>query len=139
MGRPFLEYVKDGSTKYTCRCCSCDVASSSGLVWQGVMGAARQPAVLLRDTVNLEPLGDARSERLSSGRYTLVDVTCRGCATILGWRYQEAKNRDEKYKEGCALLQISLLSAVDMEGDSDVDVPCPAHRTAPQRSIATQC
>lgn len=33
------------------------------------MGAARQPAVLLRDTVNLEPLGNARSERLSSGRW----------------------------------------------------------------------
>ncbi len=47
--------------------------------------------------------------------------------------------QDEKYKEGCALLQISLLSAVDMEGDSDVDVPCPARSTASQRSVAVQC
>jgi hypothetical protein len=48
---------------------SCDIASSDGFVWQGVMGAARQPALLLRDTVNLESSGDARSERLTSGRY----------------------------------------------------------------------
>lgn len=29
---------------------------------------ARQPAVLLRGAVNLEAAGDARSEKLSSGR-----------------------------------------------------------------------
>ncbi|CAL8469733.1 g9275 [Coccomyxa elongata] len=133
MGRPFLQYVKDGSAKYICRCCSCDVASMSGLVWQGVMGAARQPAVLLRDSVNLEPASEPRSERLSSGRYTLVDMCCRGCATVLGWRYKEAKNLEEKYKEGCTLLQISLLSFVEAE-KPDVDM-----HPASQHTVAVRC
>lgn len=51
---------------------------------------ARQPAVLLKETVNLAPDGGVRAERLSTGRYTLVDVSCRGCGTRLGWRYEEA-------------------------------------------------
>jgi hypothetical protein len=53
---------------------------------------ARQPAVLLRETVNVEADGATRSERLSTGRYTLVDVSCRGCGTVLGWRYEEASS-----------------------------------------------
>ena len=51
---------------------------------------SRQPAVLLRDTVNVEQCGDERKERLSTGRYTLVDISCRGCYKKLGWHYLAA-------------------------------------------------
>ena len=54
------------------------------------MGALLEPAVLFRETLNLEATGDRRSERLSTGRYTLTDVRCKGCSTRLGWRYIEA-------------------------------------------------
>ena len=47
--------------------------------------------------------------------------------------------QEEKYKEGCALLQISLLCTVDAEGDSDVDCPCEAGSPAPQHSVAVHC
>ncbi len=66
--------------------CSCDVASSTALLWEGIMGS-RQPAVLLRETVNVERCGEERRERLSTGRYTLVDISCRGCYKKLGWHY----------------------------------------------------
>jgi len=51
---------------------------------------SRQPAVLLRETVNVEQCGEERKERLSTGRYTLVDINCRGCSKKLGWHYLEA-------------------------------------------------
>ena len=70
--------------------CSCDIASGRVLVWEGIMGALLEPAVLFRETLNLEATGDRRSERLSTGRYTLTDVRCKGCSTRLGWRYIEA-------------------------------------------------
>ena len=54
------------------------------------MGALLEPAVLFRETLNLEATGERRSERLSTGRYTLTDVRCKGCAKKLGWRYIEA-------------------------------------------------
>ena len=66
--------------------CSCDIATSSALLWEGIMGS-RQPAVLLRETVNVERCGEERRERLSTGRYTLVDISCRGCYKKLGWHY----------------------------------------------------
>ena len=53
---------------------------------------SRQPAVLLRETVNVDQCGEERKERLSTGRYTLVDITCRGCSKKLGWHYLEAVN-----------------------------------------------
>lgn len=60
------------------------------LVWEGIMGALLEPAVLFRETLNLEAMGERRSERLSTGRYTLTDVRCKGCSQKLGWRYIEA-------------------------------------------------
>lgn len=51
---------------------------------------SRQPAVLLRETVNVETFGEERKERLSTGRYTLIDVSCRGCYKKLGWHYLAA-------------------------------------------------
>ncbi len=54
------------------------------------MGALLEPAVLFRETLNLEATGERRSERLSTGRYTLTDVRCKGCSQKLGWRYIEA-------------------------------------------------
>jgi hypothetical protein len=44
--------------------------------------------------------------RLSSGRYTLVDVACRCCGTTLGWRYVRCSAGPEMmYKQGCSLLE----------------------------------
>jgi hypothetical protein len=44
--------------------------------------------------------------RLSSGRYTLVDVACRSCGTTLGWRYVQCSAGPEMmYKQGCSLLE----------------------------------
>ena len=48
------------------------------------MGSWR-PAVLLWETVNVEHCGEERKERLSTGRYTLVDISCKGCCRKLGW------------------------------------------------------
>ena len=48
---------------------------------------SQQPALLLRETVNVERCGEERRERLSTGRYTLVDISCRGCYKQLGWHY----------------------------------------------------
>lgn len=50
------------------------------------------PALLFRTTVNLEGYGPEREEHLSSGRYVLADMQCRGCCTPLGWRYISAHN-----------------------------------------------
>ena len=47
----------------------------------------RRPAVLLRETVNVEHCGKEHRERLSTRRYTLVVISCKGCYRKLGWHY----------------------------------------------------
>ncbi|CAK0748600.1 hypothetical protein CVIRNUC_001845 [Coccomyxa viridis] len=131
MGRPYLQYLGHRSSRYCCKTCSCDIASSSSLLWEGIMGS-RQPAVLLRDTVNVEQCGDERKERLSTGRYTLVDISCRGCYKKLGWHYLAATSPDQKYKEGCSLIEIALLHIAQAR-PQDGDQP-PA-----QPRVAVQC
>lgn len=104
MGRLFVEYLEDErGPKFVCAQCECDVACYSSLIWEGFMGA-QQPAYLFRATVNLEPCSSHRQEALSSGTYTLVDVSCRCCAQQLGWQYIQACNEEQKYKEGGVLL-----------------------------------
>ena len=96
--------------------------------------AAQQPAYLFRSTINVDPYSAVRSERssdarfvfllsngrlfgtvfsLSTGKYTLVDIQCRKCSIPLGWRYVTAERNDQKYKEGCTLLQQELLRRVN--------------------------
>lgn len=38
----------------------------------------------------MEQCGAERRERLSTGRYTLIDISCRGCCSKLGWHYLAA-------------------------------------------------
>jgi len=85
--------------KFRCLC-GMDVATEGSLVWEGFMGSQGRninvPAYLFRTSVNADVRGAPRQEVLSTGRYLLVDVTCRACCTLLGWQYLEAEKEDQK-------------------------------------------
>lgn len=68
-----------------------DVASCGRIIWEGYMGA-QEPAFLMRSTVNLEQTGSPRHEHLSTGLYTLMDVVCSGCHSLMGWQYLQASH-----------------------------------------------
>lgn len=74
--------MDDAQPKFVCCKCHCDVTSEDTLIWEGFMGAST-PALLFRRAVNVEVCGGKRDECLSTGRYTLIDVRCRGCCTVL--------------------------------------------------------
>ena len=46
---------------------------------------------------------------LSTGRYTLADVSCRACCITLGWQYLAAESQEQLYKVGAVLLQQAAL------------------------------
>lgn len=114
MGRPFFQFVDEPPQcrhKYVCINCSCDVASDVELVWKGFM-ATEKPAFLFSSTVNIHCSPVERKEHLTSGVYVLSDVQCRGCATILGWRYLKAIKQDNAHKEGATLVEVALMRQV---------------------------
>lgn len=109
MGRLFKQYLEeDYGPKFACAQCNADVATYSDLIWEGFMGA-QEPAYLFDNAMNLQPTSVTRQEVLSSGTYELADVSCRHCATALGWLYLSSSKEEQRYKEGKVLLAQSLL------------------------------
>jgi len=70
----------------------------------------RKPAYLCREIINVVPSGSERKEKLSTGEYTLINVECRVCSNLLGWKYLTAELDDQKYKEGTFLLEQAKLT-----------------------------
>lgn len=58
------------------------------------------------------PLAPLGTQTLSTGRYRLVDVCCRSCCAVLGWRYVAAEAADQRYKEGTSLVNRALVTRV---------------------------
>lgn len=52
---------EEGSCKYVCSACGCDIASEASLLWEGYMGACT-PALLFKRAVNVEPSAAERQE-----------------------------------------------------------------------------
>jgi hypothetical protein len=86
---------------------------------------ANIPAFLFRKGINVEPCGSFRQETLSTGNYTIVDVRCRSCCAVLGWRYIQAEKADQKYKEQCILLKQASLKRVHTSGQIVRSVSVP--------------
>lgn len=65
------------------------------------------PAFLFNSSVNLSAVGAPRHEELSTGKYTLEDVGCRSCCSVVGWRYVWAERQVRCTAHGA----VSLLLA----------------------------
>ena len=78
-------------------CCSCDVAATSDIIWEGYMGA-NKAAFLFGKVLNLEPAAEPRKQQLSTGMFLLQDVRCRTCSTPFGWSYLKAWSQASPHK-----------------------------------------
>ncbi|KAL3327282.1 hypothetical protein AABB24_035113 [Solanum stoloniferum] len=58
-------------------------------------------------------LGEKEERMMLTGMHTVVDIFCVGCGSIVGWKYEAAQEKDQKYKEGRSLR--GLRSWVQME------------------------
>lgn len=78
--------------RYVCAGCGVDVACEAQLLWEGFMNVST-PAFLFKAAVNTQGASPPRQELLSTGRYKLHDVSCRGCSALLGWQYLWAERQ----------------------------------------------
>lgn len=82
------------------------------------------------------------SRPLVTGMHTVSDISCTLCATILGWKYVNAEEEDQKYKIGKYILErervvkvnqwdgghgesvgeIKLQQKKEKEGEDDIEV-----------------
>ncbi|WMV39694.1 hypothetical protein MTR67_033079 [Solanum verrucosum] len=61
--------------------------------------------------------GQSEERTMLSGKHTVIDIFCCCCGQILGWKYEKAHEKSQKYKEGKFVLERGMI--IDGEVDSE--------------------
>lgn len=61
-------------------------------------------AYLFDKIVNIT-VGEKEERMMMTGMHTVVDIFCVGCGSIVGWKYEAAQEKAQKYKEGKFILE----------------------------------
>jgi hypothetical protein len=46
---------------------------------------------------------------LMTGLHTVVDMYCNACQAKIGWKYEEAFEESQKYKEGKSIIEKAKM------------------------------
>ncbi|KAH9767058.1 protein yippee-like [Citrus sinensis] len=63
-------------------------------------------------TVNVS-VGEKEERLMMTGMHTVADIFCVGCGSIVGWKYETAHEKSQKYKEGKSVLERFKVSGPD--------------------------
>ncbi|CAN6443036.1 unnamed protein product [Victoria cruziana] len=110
MGRLHLRYL-DGRI-YTCKYCQTHLALVEDVVSKQ-FHCRHGKAYLFNKVVNVL-LGHKEERMMITGLHTVSDIFCIGCGSIVGWKYEVALDKAQKYKEGKFILE--RIKVVDFEG-----------------------
>ncbi|KAI7993608.1 hypothetical protein LOK49_LG11G00780 [Camellia lanceoleosa] len=66
----------------------------------------------ISDTVNVTD-GEGEERILMTGLHTVADIFYVGCGSILGWKYETAHEKSQKYKEGKSILERLVDNCFD--------------------------
>ncbi|CAN6285361.1 unnamed protein product [Urochloa humidicola] len=106
MGLLFVERL-EGEGVFRCRRCRVDAASKDAIISRDFYGSTGR-AYLFDHVVNI-CLGPNEDRLLVTGLHTVNDIYCSCCQQILGWRYEKAYDKSQKYKEGKYILERARM------------------------------
>ncbi|OMO76049.1 Yippee-like protein, partial [Corchorus olitorius] len=69
-------------------------------------------AYLFSKVVNVSS-GEKEDRLMMTGLHTVADIFCVGCGSIVGWKYEFAHEKNQKYKEGKSVLERFKVSGPD--------------------------
>lgn len=111
MGRLFLIYLDEGRI-YSCKSCHSHLAHSDELLSKDFH--SRNGKAYLFNTVVNVTIGPLEERMMTSGLHTIADIFCNCCGRIVGWKYESAWEKNQKYKEGKFILERAKM--VDGDG-----------------------
>ncbi|KAG1347425.1 protein yippee-like [Cocos nucifera] len=112
MGRVFTVEL-DGRI-YRCRFCHTHLALAQDVVSRS-FHCRRGKAYLFNRVANIS-VGDKEERMMLSGMHTVADLFCCFCGQNVGWKYELAHDRSQKYKEGKFVLERGkLVDGIDAE------------------------
>ncbi|KAL9441088.1 hypothetical protein AB3S75_019706 [Citrus x aurantiifolia] len=101
MGRIFV--VELDGRSYRCKFCRTHLALPEDLVSRA-FHCRRGKAYLFNSAVNIT-VGASEERLMLSGMHTVADIFCCSCGQIVGWKYESAREKSQKYKEGKFVLE----------------------------------
>ncbi|KAL1348294.1 hypothetical protein HN51_024279 [Arachis hypogaea] len=127
MGRMFVTHLE--GKFYSCKHCRTHLALCQDIVSKS-FHCRHGKAYLFSKVVNVS-LGKNEERQMMTGWHTVADIFCVGCGSIVGWKYETAHEKTQKYKEGKSVLERYKVSGPDGSnywvsheahvGGSDVD------------------
>ncbi|KAK6946687.1 Yippee/Mis18/Cereblon [Dillenia turbinata] len=110
MGRIFV--IELDGRAYRCKFCKTHLALADDLVSRS-FHCRRGKAYLFNNAVNIT-VGVHEERMMLSGMHTVADIFCCCCGQIVGWKYEAAHEKNQKYKEGKFVLERGrIVDGVD--------------------------
>jgi len=127
MGKLFVHYV-EAETVQCCVSCGIHLSSHDSIVSKAFQGRHGR-AYLFSDVVNVG-VGPTENRLLLTGLHVVCDIYCNACDTRLGWKYVEAFEESQKYKEGKFILEKALIVKEEALRwrDAETDARAERHR-----------
>ncbi|KAM3570997.1 hypothetical protein VYU27_006957 [Nannochloropsis oceanica] len=113
MGRLFIRCL-DGPQVWCCSRCQTHLSSNDQIISKQFTGRGGR-AFLFDKVVNVTT-GPHEKRVLITGLHTVADIYCLDCETLVGWKYEEAFERSQKYKEGKYILERTRIIKDPDEG-----------------------
>uniref|UniRef100_A0A9I9CGL9 Yippee domain-containing protein n=2 Tax=Cucumis melo TaxID=3656 RepID=A0A9I9CGL9_CUCME len=112
MGRLF--FIALEGNFYSCKHCKTHLALSKDIISR-TFYCRHGRAYLFNDVVNVS-VGEQEERMMITGLHTVVDIFCVGCGSIIGWKYEVAYDKSQKYKEGKYILEMFKVLGPDGTG-----------------------
>ncbi|XP_047969057.1 protein yippee-like [Salvia hispanica] len=74
---------------------------------------SRHGKAYLFNKVSNVTLGEKEERLMITGAHTVADLYCVQCGSIVGWKYEMAHEKSQKYKEGKSVLERFKMSGPD--------------------------
>ncbi|XP_075516132.1 protein yippee-like [Primulina tabacum] len=101
MGKVFLIFLE--GNLYSCKYCQAHLGLAKDILSKS-FHCKHGKAYLFDNIVNVND-GEKEDRLMMTGIHTVVDIFCVGCGSIVGWKYEAAQDKNQKYKEGKFILE----------------------------------
>ncbi|KAF2319056.1 hypothetical protein P3X46_025728 [Hevea brasiliensis] len=96
---------------YSCKHCRTHLALYEDIVSKA-FHSRHGKAYLFNKVANVF-LGEKEERQMITGMHTVADIFCVGCGSIVGWKYETAHEKSQKYKEGKSVLERFKVAGPD--------------------------
>ncbi|KAF9676921.1 hypothetical protein SADUNF_Sadunf08G0053600 [Salix dunnii] len=105
MGRLFVVNLE--GKFYSCKHCRTHLALYDDIVSK-TFQCKHGKAYLFEKVANVF-VGEKEERMMITGLHAVADIFCVGCGSIVGWKYETAHEKSQKYKEGKSVLERCLV------------------------------